>query len=139
MEVITKFEIHCGSDIDKAIRLIDKTFYIAHKNFAPDHIFDENMSVKWNREEVIKRNQTMQEERKLARAAKSESYNNLYEEIYRYIMEESVYDRRFTYNEAKVIWQQVMNHHDSNPWDWVDEMADTVHKFILARETTDEN
>jgi hypothetical protein len=71
--------------------------------------------------------------------AKSESYHNLYEAIYRYIMEEAVFGRHFTYNEAKAIWQQTHNHHDQNPWDWVDEMADTMHEFIIARERKDEN
>ena len=135
MEAITNFEIHCGEDIEAAIRKIDKAFYVAHhKKFSPDHVFDENQTVKWNREEVERRNQAIHDEYRKAMEAKSQSYTNLYEEIYRYIMEESVFGRRFTYNEAKVIWQQAYNHHDNNPWDWVDEMADTMHEFIIARE-----
>lgn len=140
MEVITKFEIHCGADIEQAIRQIDKTFYVAHhKKFPVDHVFDEDMSVKWNREEVERRNQAIHDEWKAAMEAKSESYHNLYEEIYRYIMDEAVFGRHFTYNEAKAIWQQTYNHHDQNPWDWVDEMADTMHEFIIVREHKDEN
>lgn len=140
MEAITKFEIHCGSDINQAMMLINKTFQTGHHiKFASDHIFDEDRSVKWNREEVNKQNQIIQEKRELTLAAKNKSYANLDEEIYKYIMEESVYNRRFTYNEAKVIWQQTIIHHDSNPWDWVDEMAETMHEFIIAQETKDEN
>ena len=136
MEAITKFEIHCSDDIDLAIRQIDKTFYVArHTKFPVDHVFDEDKSVKWNREEVDRRNQVIHDEWKSAMEAKNESYQNLDEAIYKYIMEESVYGRRFTYNEAKAIWQHTLNHHDSEPWSWVDEMADTMHEFIIARES----
>ena len=134
MEAITKFDIHCGSDIEQAIRQIDKTFYVAHqRKFAETHVFDEDKSVKWNREEVERRNQAIHDEWKAAQEAKGESYQNLYEAIYKYIMDEAVFGRHFTYNEAKAIWQQTYNHHDQNPWDWVDEMADTMHEFIIAR------
>ena len=140
MEAIINFEIHCGSDIEQAIRQIDKTFYVAnHKKFQIGHVFDEEKSVKWNREEVERRNQAIHDEWIAAMAAKSVSYNNLYEAIYRYIMDEAVFGRHFTYNEAKAIWQQTHNHHDQNPWDWVDEMADTMHEFIIARECKDES
>ena len=140
MEVITNFEIHCGSDIEQAIRLIDKTFYVAnHKKFQIGHVFDEEKSVKWNREEVERRNQAIHDEWKAAMEAKGESYQYLYEAIYKYIMDEAVFGRRFTYNEAMAIWQQTHNHHDQNPWDWVDEMADTMHEFIIARECKDED
>ena len=138
MEVITKFDIHCGSDIEQAIRHIDSTFYVAHqRKFSETHVFDEDKSVKWNREEVARRNQAMHDEWKAAMEAKGESYQYLYEAIYKYIMDEAVFGRRFTYNEAKAIWQQTHNHHDQNPWDWVDEMADTMHEFIIARENKD--
>lgn len=140
MEAITNFEIHCGSDIEQAIRQIDKTFYVAnHKKFSDTHVFDEDKSVKWNREEVERRNQAIHDEWKATMEAKGESYQHLHEEIYRYIMEEAVFGRRFTYNEAKAIWQQTCNHHDQYPWDWVDEMADTMHEFIIARECKDNN
>ena len=140
MEAITKFEISCGRDIDQAIRQIDKTFYVAHhKKFPVDHVFDEDKSVKWNREEVERRNQAIRDEWKAAQEAKSESYQHLHEEIYRYIMEESVYSMQFTRKEAEVIWQQTNRHHDQEPWDWIDEMAETMRDFIIAREARDEN
>ena len=140
MEVITNFEIHCGRDIDQALRQIDKTFYVAHhKKFPVDHVFDEDKSVKWNREEVERRNQAMHDEWKAALEAKGESYQYLYEEIYRYIMEESVYGIHFTRKEAETIWQQTNRHHDQEPWNWVDDMAETMRDFIIARESKDEN
>ena len=140
MEAITKFEIHCGRDIDLAMRQIDKTFYVAyHKKFPVDHVFDEDKSVKWNREEVERRNQAMHDEWKAAHEAKGESYQYLYEEIYRYIMEESIYGVHFTHKEAEVIWQQTNRHHDHEPWNWVDDMAETIHEFIIVRECKDEN
>ena len=136
MEVITKFEINCGDDIRTALRFLDNEFYIARqKSYSPSHVFDENMSVKWNREEAARRNQEAVDAYRKARELKAESYTYLEEAIYTYIMNDSIYDRHFTRKEAEVIWQQTKNHHSDNPWDWVDEMADAMHEFIIARES----
>lgn len=133
MEVITNWDIQCGADIEKAIRRLDKEFYVAnHKKFPVDHVFDENQTVKWNREEVIRRNQALQDEFFRARELKSLSHDHLLNAIIKYIMEDAVYSESFTESEARIIWQHTINHHESNPWDWVDEMADTFHEFKLV-------
>lgn len=135
MEVISNWEIHCGDDIRAAIMRLDHEFYVGiHKKFPADYVFDENQSVKWNREEVERKNKELQDEVVQAREMKCISHDNLEKEIIRYIMDESVYGTFFSEAEARAIWQHTKNHHDTNPWDWVDEMADTMHEFQLAME-----
>ena len=135
MEVITKFEIHCGYDIELALKQLDQAFYVAPQaKFASDHVFDENKSVKWNREEAIRHNQENKTAFLSAREMKAKSQDYLEEEIYRYIMDESAYGIHFTRAEAQVIWQCTKNHHSSDPWNWVDEMVETIRDFIAVRE-----
>jgi hypothetical protein len=134
VKAIKHFEIHCGRDIETAIKCLDHEFYIRAVKYREEHIFDEDQSVRWNREEVARRNAEMKDLVSKVQAAKEESYECLYTEIYRYIMEESVYDVSFTEAEARVIWQHVNKHHDANPWDWIDEMAETMRDFIAAHE-----
>lgn len=137
MEVLTKFEIHCGYDIELAFKQLDQAFYVAPQaKFAPDHVFDENQSAKCNREEVIRKNQENKTVFLSAREMKAKSLEYLEEEIYRYIMNESIYGLHFTRIQAQVIWQHTKNHHSSDPWNWVDEMAETVRDFIAAQEVS---
>lgn len=134
MEVITNFDIHCGDDIRAALLRLDHDFYVPVKRFRDDHVFDEDKSVKWNREEVARRNAQQIELQKQAREMHAKSGEVLNEAIYKYIMDESVYGRHFTRTEAVFIWSQTCHHHESSPWDWVDEMADTVHEYRLIME-----
>lgn len=132
MEVIKQFEIHCGRDISEALRKLDTEFYVPVRKYREDHVFDEDKSVKWNREEVIRKNQEQIELQRLAIELRAESTDYFMEELYRYIMDETVYGYQFSKSEAEVIWSQTLKHHDSEPWNWVDDMADTMHEFQLA-------
>ena len=130
MEVLSNFTITCGRDIVEAFDKIDHTFYVAHlKKFKPDHVFDEDKSVKWNRDEVVRRNQDLADAYLLAREYKAKSLDFLDEAIYKYIMEESVYDTKFTRQEAELIWKNAKKHHEAEPWNWIDEMAETIRDF----------
>ena len=133
MEVITDFKITCGRDMGEAIYRVDKEFYVPVKRFKDDHVFDEDKSVKWNREEVIRQNDAQIELQRQARDMAAESHKNLSEAIYRYIMEDLSFGCAFTRHEAEVIWAQTVKHHDSEPWNWLDDMAETAYEFFHAR------
>ena len=104
------------------------------KRYREDHVFDEDKSVRWNREEVERQNQAQFELQKQARALREESNNHFLTELYRYICQESVYDFTFTAAEAEQIWRATVKHHDQEPWNWVDDMAESMRDFIIGRE-----
>lgn len=134
MEIIKHFEIHCGRDIDQALRRLDSEFYVPVKRYREGHIFDEDKSVRWNREEVERQNQAQKDLQREAVRLREESNNYFFTELYRYICEESVYDCRFTEAEAEQIWRATVKHHDQEPWNWVDDMAESMRDFIIGRE-----
>lgn len=133
MKVIKCFEIHCGSDISRALKILDDEFYVPVKKYREDHIFDEEKSVRWNREEVARQNQAQVDLQKQARAMREESNNYFFTELYRYICQEAVYDYTFTESEAEQIWRATCKHHDQEPWNWVDDMAESMRDFIIGR------
>ena len=134
MEVITDFKITCGKDISDALYRIDKEFYVPVKRFKDDHVFDEDKSVKWNREEVIRQNEKQRELQHQAREMCAKSNAALLEAIYKYIMTEATYEYSFTREEAAVIWAQTQKHHDQEPWNWVDDMAESAGEFYKVYE-----
>ena len=133
MEVIKHFNIHCGKDICDEIRRMDNEFYVPVKRYREDHVFDEDRSVRWNREEVERQNQAQIDLQKKARDLSEESNNYFLTELYRYICHEAVYDYTFTEAEAEQIWRATCKHHDQEPWNWVDDMAESMRDFIIGR------
>lgn len=134
MEVITDFKITCGKDISDALYRLDREFYVPVKRYREDHVFDADKSVRWNREEVDRQNQAQIDLQKKARSLREESTNYFLTELYRYICQEAVFDYTFTEAEAEQIWQATCKHHDQGPWNWVDDMAESMRDFIIARE-----
>jgi hypothetical protein len=138
-----KNSIHCSYDIERAMTRIDRECsYKGPNGYRADHIFDEDQSVRWNKEEVIRRNQAIDEDKKKCLKIKQESHQNLLEEIYRYLIKEvyfypenGVY--HFTRNEALAIWTETVKHHDEEPWNWIDDMAESAYHFITANKERD--
>jgi hypothetical protein len=130
MEVIKNFEIHDSRDIAKALELLDTAFAFRPHYYAENYVFDEDKSVRWNREEVLRRNKEAKDALKSAREMKAESSALLNLAIIKYIMDESVVGYHFTELDAKLILEAASTHHEDNWWEWLDEMASTAHKFI---------
>ena len=89
MEVITDFKITCGRDIGEAIYRVDKEFYVPVKRFKDDHVFDEDKSVKWNREEVERKNSEFENAVKQLNREKNLLYTELISMINSYITVET--------------------------------------------------
>ena len=62
--------------------------YRRYKILSPNYVIDENQSVKWNREEVEKRNQQSREDLSKSQKEATEIYQQLLDEIFTYYREE---------------------------------------------------
>ena len=72
-------------------------------------VIDEEKSVKWNNEEVDRRNAAYEEERKRLK----EAINKKYEEVVDTILEYIVQDTNLTKQKAKLIWDYAWEEHHS--------------------------
>lgn len=77
-DLIEKLHIYIGYYIS-----IDRKVY-----FKPNHIFDEDKSVKWNREEVERRNNNIYKQRQEDKKEKAKLYNDVEESIKKYIVQQ---------------------------------------------------
>ena len=88
MKPITDFCIMCYHDIFEAIVNIDKEIVIPHSSpKSITYVFDEEKSVRWNREQVELYNKQAAEERREAVECRAQSLRNLDEAIVNYMME----------------------------------------------------
>ena len=138
MEVITNFTITSSRDIYNALEKLDRAFYVPPQpKYAEDHVFDEDKSVRWNREEVVRRNTERAEAHKRARELKNQSCNNFEEAVINYIMQDLSYSYSFSRTEAIALLRAVRFHHESEWWNWLDDMAETVIDLYAAKEGVD--
>lgn len=73
-----EFHINYPEDIYNALMEIDNAFETHPKpHYREDYIFDEEKSVRWNREEVQRQNQQMDHDTQIQVALRTESRNNL--------------------------------------------------------------
>lgn len=73
------------------------------RKVAQNHIFDENQSVKWNRDKVIENNAAYQAEVARLNTAKNKARDAVYEDIYSAIQNEVGHG--LTREGAKKIWE----------------------------------
>ena len=135
MKVITDFKINQSRDIEQALRLLDSAFYVPIHKYREDYIFDEDQSVRWNREEVKRKNQEQHDLHQQALEMRAESQLYFLEELYRYIQEDAS-EFSFSREEAATIWTMTLLHHEAEPWIWVDDMACSAGNFRLASEAS---
>lgn len=138
MEVITNFNITSSRDIYNALERIDREFYVPPQTkFEVGHVFDEDKSVRWNREEAVRRNQEIADIKKQAREFRVQSCANLDEAIINYIMTEADYTQHFTRLEALAILRGARYLHNDEWWHYLDEMIEVAIDLYAAREGVD--
>ena len=82
--------------------------YKKYKLLSASYVIDENQSVKWNKEEVEKRNQQCKEDLIKSQKAVAEVYKNLLDEIYSYYKEEYPEILK-SFAQFKYIWERALD------------------------------
>ena len=98
-----------AEDIRKSIENKDyenQVPYPTVRKVKPDYVFDENQSVKWNREMAEAHNKTVDEA--FAKYRKGEYKANFYDDCIEYIM-----DSNFTKKQAGLIYSKCYENHHS--------------------------
>ena len=133
--VLTKFKLTCGEDIEVA----RKTIYSANptpdrKKFPENHVFDEDKSVRWNREEVARINAEIEDRISQHRWDLYHSEQNLHNSVIDYIVD---YFRggdsrinNFDRGEAEAIWSRVQSTHDDDAHLYLDEYLDLIDTVL---------
>lgn len=100
------------------------------ERYAENYVFDENMSVKWNREEVARRNQAYKDALNAYYKDKTKAEENFRNDVVQAIMN----DTGFSYEKAEMIYDRAYNiGHGSGYYDvitYASDIADFVYDFI---------
>ena len=100
------------------------------ERYAENHIFDENMSVKWNREEAARRNQAYEDALNAYYAIQNEADKKFQKDLILAIMN----DTGFSYEKAEMIYSKAYDTgHSGGYYEVVSdaiEIADFVYDFI---------
>ena len=131
--VMTNFKLIDLYEIPELLEIICDRYRIIYESKKPkDFVFDEDKSVKWNKEQVELFNKNMEDERAKARELRRISKANLDEAVVDYIIksESSVDMSRAA---AKCILDRAKIDHDDCWWLWIStytELADLIIKTI---------
>ena len=82
--------------------------YRKYKILSANYVIDENQSVKWNKEEVEKRNQQSREDLFRSQKEVAEVYKNLLDEIFAYYKEEYPEILK-SFAQFKYIWERALD------------------------------
>ena len=132
-----EFNICCPHDINEAeisVEQMDSGWKLKRDLIKPDdYVWDENMSVKANREYTKQYNETIVENAKDLDNKKIEARNALRKAVLNYIMEE--YD--VTEILADVVWTWCCVHHEDEAHNYISdamELVDSVMEKIVNAE-----
>ena len=133
--VLTKFKLTCGEDIANA----RKSIYSANpapdkKKFPENHVFDEEKSVRWNREEVVRRNSEIENRIAQHRWDVHHSEVNLRNSVLDYIVDYfrvgDSWVEKFDRGAADAIWSRVQSTHDDDDYLYLDEYLDLIDTVL---------
>ena len=100
------YNIDRCEDIAKHIEQINKEHpYITERPLPADHIFDEDKSVKWNRIEVQRWNDTIREKRRLREESRFYKMKLLEDDIIEYIYQ--YLDKKCSYDRCKIFYEKL--------------------------------
>lgn len=78
------------------------------KKYRTGDVIDEDMSVRWNKEEIIRRNAVYEQEVSRLNTERNKARDVVYEHIYAYIIDEVGYE--CTKKKAMAIWSMAYEH-----------------------------
>ena len=125
-----EFNIRCPHDIyesEWAIEKMDSGWKLKRDLLKPDdYVWDEDMSVKANREYTKQYNETILENAKDLDNKKSEAHKEFRKAVLNYIMEE--YD--VTMVLADIVWTWCCVHHEDEAYNHISDAIDLVNHVI---------
>ena len=125
-----EFNIRCPHDIyelECAVEKMDSGWKLKRDLLKPDdYVWDEEMSVKSNREYTKQYNETILENAEDLDSKKNEARNALREAILKYIIEE--YD--VTMVLADIVWTWCCVHHEDEAHNYISDAIDLVDHVI---------
>lgn len=92
------------------------------KKVSANHIFDENETVKWNREKVIEYNKSYDERKKELIEKRNNSLNSVIEEI----IDKIAYELSIPNSRAKIVWEYVHDRKDCFYYELFTELEEII-------------
>jgi hypothetical protein len=132
MKPITDFYITCLHDIYNELVDIEKQIPLpGGKPKSITHVFDEEKSVKWNREQVEAYNKKTAELRREAVECRAQSYKNLDEAVIDYLMQ---YEAESTTPRAviKEVVIRAQKDHDDDWWNYLNDYVEFAEAVIKS-------
>ena len=118
--------------LETALNINTKPDRSKFPRYRESAVIDENKSVKWNREEIIKRNEAFQKEVSRLQTIRSKEINKVISEICLDIV--SQLDNRITLEQAKLIydtaWAKGYSQGVNCVFNEIDEYIEFVSKFM---------
>jgi hypothetical protein len=130
MNPITTFYIMCYNDISGEVRDIEKKIPIP--SLAPKpatYVFDEDQTVRWNREQVDLYNQKNSELRREAVELRAQSYRNLNKAVVDYMVEYEALDTTPRSVIEKVV-ARTQQDHDDDWWNYLPEYLEFAEEIL---------
>ena len=130
MKPITDFYIMCYNDIYKELIDIDKQIpvpSVAPKSIT--YVFDEEKSVRWNREQVEIYNKQISETRKEAVECRSQSRKNLTKAVVKYMIEFEARSDTPAVVVEKVV-ARAQSDHDDDWWNYLSDYLDFAEDIL---------
>ena len=123
------YKIECSRDIYECHEEIYKHYKIPNRTkYKETHVFDEEKSVRWNREEVERQNQLIKDEINAAYAARNEARQRLDRAVIKYITETTHLNEKL----AEKVLYTVQRDHEDDWWNYIDALADFTEAVIEA-------
>jgi LPS sulfotransferase NodH len=130
MNPITTFYIMCYNDISGEVRDIEKKIPIPSLTPKPaNYVFDEDQTVRWNREQVDIYNQKNSELRREAVELRAQSYRNLDKAVVDYMVEYEALDTTPRAVVEKVV-ARTQQDHDDDWWNYLSEYLEFAEEIL---------
>lgn len=137
MEPITDFYIMCYHDAYEALVDIDKKIKIPHQvPKSITYVFDEEKSVRWNREQVDLFNREVAETRREAVECRAQSLRNLDKALVNYMIE---YEAKSTTPRVIVeyIVRKAQVDHEDDWWNYLSDYLDFAEEILKISKEED--
>lgn len=130
------FEFNTPHDIYLArqeVYSMQNWYSLSKEKKKEDYVWDEDLTIRQNREKTIQYNNDIEEEIKKRQAEFSESLENLNNAVIDYIMEEFKYsDVKINRRQAQIIWNFCKIEHEDDAQNWISTMTEFVGNLLEA-------